>query len=212
MSVFTDRYDAIKDAVVTLTNRPDYVDEIALAIRNATLSVHLCDHFPRDVVSTSVPASTSSFSQQLDTLALFARFRDVSAIALRNADGEQILTPPIELVEIGDLYEPGYPGVRKQNIAWLAGSIINIYSSLASYGCYVDWFQSPSLDRDSYNSWIADSFPDPIVWYASMIVWNRSGNEKKSSEARTMLFGTPGNDYTALIPTLKRNFSTTAGR
>lgn len=212
MSVFTDRYDAIYNDIVVLTKRPDLTDETALAVRNATLSVHLCDHFPRDIVSTNVPAVTSSFFQQLDTLALFARFRDVSAVALRNSSGEQILSPPIEIVEVGDLYEPGYPGVRKQNIAWLAGSTLNIYSSLASYGCYVDWFQSPSLPRDSYNSWIADSYSDPLVWYGAMIVWNRTGNEKKAAEAKTMLFGTPGNDYTALIPTLKRNFSTTAGR
>lgn len=212
MSVFTDRYDAIYNDVVGLTNRPDYTTETALAIRNATLTVHLSDHFPRDIVSTDVPAATSSFVQQLDTLSLFPRFRDVSALCLRDADGNQVLTPPIEIVEVGDIYEPGYPGVRKQNIAWLAGSTINVFSNLASFGSFVDWFQSPALTRETYNSWIADSFPDPIVWYASMIVWNRSGNEKKAAEARTMLFGTPGNDFTALIPTLKRNFSTTAGR
>jgi len=212
MSVFTDRYDAIYNAVVTLTNRPDMPAETALGVSNATLTIHLADHFPRDIVSTDVPSATPAYTQSIDTQTYFPRFRDVAAVALLDVDGNQIPSPEIEVVEFGDFWVPGYPGVPKQNICWLAGTNLNVRSAVNAYGTTVDWFQSPTLLRDTYNSWIADVFPDPLIWYAAMVVWNRSGNENKAQETFRMLYGTPGNDYTALIPTLKRNFSTLAGR
>lgn len=202
--------------VYTLTNRPGLVAETILALKQATLRAHLIDLFPRDlVVSTYIdPSAESQTSLTVAVTAIpLARFRTVNMIKVLDVDSVALDAPTVELVELNDIFEPGYPGLKRPSIAWLAGSNINVYCTFGLYGIEVQWFQSPVLDPDNYVSWIAEMFPDVIVWAAARTVWNRSGNEAKAKEASALLGDLPPINFQyGLYHDLRANFMTIAGR
>lgn len=208
-------YSAIAADVAILTNQPHLVDEIALGIRHATMTAHACDKFSRDLVLAqhveAVTTSTTSIVADI-TSAPFVRFRDIAQVQVEDVEQAALDYPEVELVQVGDIYEPNYPGVKRPATAWLAGSNLNIYCAGGMYGATVNYYQMPALDEASYDSWIASAMPDVIVWGAAMIVWNRSGNEPKAKEAYTMLHGTMQNPEVGLLNVLKMNCLTTAGR
>jgi len=215
MSTQTDLWDAQIADIMELTNRPELDDLTALALRMATLKTHLCDHFVRDIVTSDQVAfddSASVTSLSIATTTEFARFRDVHMVQLLDVDGVALDSPEVEIVEANDIFEPGYRGVKRPYIAWMAGSNLNIYAACGMYGARVLWFQSPNVTRDTYDSWIAQLFPDVIVWEAAMMVWNRTGNETKAKEAWVTLHGDQRNPEMGLINLLKSNYLTTAGR
>ena len=208
-------WDGLVDDVVTLTNRPGLVNETILGLKQGTMRAHLLDKFPRDLVITDYvdPSGESVNELAIPTTSTFTRFRDVSAVQLLDVDSEPLSAPVVELCEIDGIYEPSYPGVKKPWVAWLAGTSLNVYSVSGMYGARTNWWQSPNLDPDTYNSWIAESFPDVIVWYAARLVWNRSGNDAKMKEANIMLGDIPPINFSSgLYHDLRVNFLSTAGR
>jgi hypothetical protein len=202
-------------AVYTMTNRPALVDETNMGVRMGTLRAHLSDHYPRDIVVTDVDpdeADTSATSLTIATSTDFTRFRDVAMVQLRDSSGDPLDMPEVEIVELGGQYDPNYRGVKKPYVAWLAGTSLNIYAACGTYGARVQWYQSPITVRATYDSWIAQIFPDIIQWEAAMFVWNRTGNEAKAKEAKLMLHGDGRNPETGLYSLLKANYLTTTGR
>lgn len=212
MSVQTDLWDAQINDIITITNRPELNAETQLALRMATLKVHLGDKYVRDLVTTQTALlGTSQTLLQIATSTTLQRFRDVAQVQLLDVNGNLLDYPEIEIVEPGDIYEVGYTGVRKPYIAWLAGTALNVYAACGMYGAQVVWYQSPNVTRDTYDSWIAQLFPDIIVWEGAMFIWNRTGNEAKAQEAYKVLHGTGPNDL-GLYQTLATNYSNTAAR
>lgn len=212
MSASSDLWDSLVADVITLTNRPELTAETSLGVRNGLIRAHLCDQFPRDMqtsVLTNAGVSTTLFT--IDSSAL-TRFRTISAARLLDVDGNVIYNPEIEVVELGNIYDPDYPGVRKQNICYQAGTNLNIYVPCGTYGCSLDWFQSPAVTRDTITSWIAQMFPDVIIWEAAAFVWNRTGNTEKAREAMVTLKGTQQAPETGLYSLLKMNYGLLAGR
>jgi hypothetical protein len=202
--------------IITITNRPELTAETALALRQATLRAHACAHFIRDLVVSAIPNSdlSQAFTNLTIDISTLARFRDVSGVKLLDVNGNVLTYPAVDVVEIGDIYEPGYEdrGILRQNICWLAGTNLNIYSGGGNYGAEVTWFQAPKLSSDVYDSWIAQMFPDVIIWEACYFIWNRSGNDNKAKEAYITLHGEPAKGADGLYQLLKSNFLTTAGR
>lgn len=212
MSVQTDLWDSLVADVITLTNRPELTDETQLAVRMGILRAHSCAHFVRDLVTTQTALqSSSSTLLQVATSTTLLRFRDVAAVRLLDVDGNVLHNPEIELVEANDIYEYGYKGVRKPYVAWIAGTALNVYAACGMYGVEVLWYQSPNVTRATCDSWIAQLFPDAIIWEAAMMVWSRTGNEAKAKEAYKVLYGTGPTDR-GLYNELKSNFAITAGR
>jgi hypothetical protein len=212
-------WDSVAADVVSITNRPELVDVTALGVRQATLRAHGCAQFPRDLVITLVPNADQSQAFTnivVNTATEFVRFRDTKRVQLLDVNQNALDFPVVELVEVDDIYEPGYQdrGIKKSNIAWLAGTNLNVYTNSGSYGANVTWYQAPDLNPDTYNSWIAQLFADVIIWDAARFVWNRTGNEMKAKEAYQVLYGTPGvpdSIEASLYHMLKSNYLTTAG-
>lgn len=197
-------YDSIVADVVTLTKRPDLAEEITVAVRTATLSVHMLESFPRDISTELVKLPNAFYTAGFDIQVLFPRFRGLSTIRILDSSFAPAETPAIEIVELGDIYDPIY-GSLKNNIAYAAGTSLNVRCAVPAYGCIVEYFQLPMVRRDSYNSWIAQLFPEPIVYKAASIVLGTNGNEEKSKSYDT---------YCAKVlnPQLTQNFLTTAMR
>lgn len=175
----TTTYQQVYDDVVVLTARPDLADETALAVRTATRSIHTRQTFPRDVVGSLVKLPNAVYQVALDTQVLFTRFRAPSGLRALDSEFNPMSYPAIELVELGDIYDPVY-GFLRQDIGYLAGTSLNIRTSVAVSGFAVEYFALPEVQPDRYNSWIAQLMPEVIVYQAASIVAGLSGNEEKA--------------------------------
>lgn len=203
MSVQTDLFDSIYNDVVALTNRPDLSAETEIAVRTATLSIHHRASFLRDLVTKPVQLPNSAYNVTLDIQVLLERCRGVSSIIPLGSDFA-VVDHKIDLVEIGDIYDPEY-GTMKNDIAYMAGTGLNVRCSLPCYGFVVSYYQSPSTIRESYNSWIAQLAPASIIYTAAAIVLTTNGNEEKAKSYREQVQGIH-------FPELVSNFSTGAQR
>ena len=204
MTAQTDLFDSIVADVITLTNRPDLADEIAVAVRTATLSVHMAEAFPRDSVAQLVKIPNSSYVTSLDAQALFPRIRGLSSVQVVSVDYTPLEFPEIDIVEMNDIRDPIYHEL-KSNIAYLAGTSVNVRTSVPAYGYLVEYFQLPLVRREQYNSWIAQLAPDAIVYTAASVVFSTNGNEEKAKSYNNFYERT-------LLPQLKSNFLTSAQR
>jgi hypothetical protein len=206
MSAQTELYDSVFNDVVALTARPDLETETALAIRTATQSMHSRYLWPRDSVVQLVKFTNATNVVALDIPTLFPRLRGISTLQGLDVNFAPVTSPEnfIEIVELGDIKDPLY-GQLKNNIAYIAGTNLNVRSYAAIYGVLVEYFQLPVLSRDRYLSWIAQLAPDIIVYKAASIVLSTNGNEEKASAYAGMV-------EKQLLPELVSNYLTSAAR
>lgn len=204
MSWQTDLYDSIEQGVFDLTKRDDLEAETRMAIRAATRNAHLSESYYRDCVVTQVQLPNSSNQLGLDIPTLFPNCRGFSDIKPIDQNFNLIMNGLnqnerlIEIVELGDIYDPQYGSLRT-NIAYASGSSLVIRSPINCWGYAVSWFKAPQTSRELYDSWIAQMAPDIIEMWAAALVYSADGNDEK---ARTFL------DLIQKfqLPTLKANF------
>ena len=204
MSAQTDLYDSLLADVVTLTNRPDLSAEAAVAIKTATLSIHARAAFPRDVGTVLAKQVNATFITSLDAITLFPRLRGLSTVRLCDVNYNPLESPEIEIIELGDIYDPEYKTL-KNNVAYIAGTNVNVRSGVAAYGYLVEYLASPLVLRAQYNSWIAQLAPDAILYTACSIVYATSGNEEKAAAYQKLV-------DTRFFPELVQNYLTSAIR
>lgn len=180
MSVQSDLYDSLLADIYVLTNRPDLTDETELALRSATLNAHHSDFYIRDLNTQLVQIPNSSYNTQLDISNLFPRYRAVDTVRLVDINGA-VLTDEaydVDVLEFGDIRDPD--GKLKTNVAYAAGSSLNILTNIAVYGYLVGWYGSPSTKRTFFNSWIAQLYSPVIVYWAAAILCGTNGNDDKA--------------------------------
>jgi hypothetical protein len=156
--------------VFTITNRPDLVKETQLAVKSATLQLHRSEYFYKDLLETAIQFDSNNYLQSIDYRSLFPRYRALKYI--RKYDPTQgsngigafldIITPD----EILDSY-----GVQKNNILYVAGSLIQIRSSDNMQFALIGLYQNPIVEPITYNSWIADEAMYAIVYKAASILF-----------------------------------------
>lgn len=166
--------------VMTLTNRPDLVNETSLAVRAATLKVHHKDFFPKDLYELSLSWSDPAFIQSLDYRLLIPRWRSFKY--LRKYDNSvtpgvpgaffKMLTPE----QVLDRYD-----IQKDNICYLAGTQLEIRSNTEDdymlLGCYLH----PDTAPASYTSWVALDHPWLIVFEAAKILFKTIGKDEENA-------------------------------
>lgn len=187
MTYSTDLFDQMVDDVVTLTARPDLAAETAVAVRTATNNCHFCDAFPRDMQSMAVQVLAPTYTSQLDVPTLFPRLRGLSALTVLGEDLSPLLFSPAtrpEVIELGDVYDEY--GALRNNVAYLAGDKLNIRTAVPAYGYLVEWFKAPATRREDYTSWIAQLYPDAILYWAASLVLSTNGNEEKAAKYMQM--------------------------
>lgn len=204
MGTPTTLYSSIYDDIIALTARPDLVAETELALRSATRSIHNRAHFPRDAVTALVKLPNPAYQVAIDIQVTFPRFRAASTVRALDVEFNPMQQPEIELVEMGDIYDPIYR-ILRNDIAYQAGTTLNVRSSVAASGYLVEYFASPSVAPEEYNSWIAQLAPDSIIYQAASIVAGTNGNEEKAR-------GWQASVNQMYFPELLSNYLTTAAR
>jgi hypothetical protein len=204
MTQSTDLFDAIKADVVTLTNRPDLSLETELAVRTATLSAHHSEAFLRDLSTQVIQFTAPVYKASVALSLLSTKYRGLATVQLLDSLYAPLATPEIDIIETGDFFDPVY-GTLKTNICYAAGSVFNVNSDTAHYGYLVQFYESPLVRREEYNSWIAMLLPDRITYAAAAIVLATNGNEEKAKNYRDFV-------TREFQPQLISNFSTNAQR
>lgn len=204
MTAQTDLFDGLVEDVYSLTSRPDLELETNFAVRSATLSAHNGGAYLRDFITQGVLIPNAAYLTSLDVQVLFPRIRGLSSVQLLDTTGAPLIRPEIEVLELGDIRDPIY-GNLKQDIAYMAGTSLNVRSSVPASGYLVGYYQTPLARRETFNSWIAQLAPEIIVYQAASIVFGTIGEPEKAKNYADMVRMT-------FKPQLDANFLTSALR
>lgn len=207
MTIQTDLYDDMLAQIYVLTNRPDLEGETKIALRTATLNAHMSDMYPRDCVTDWVQLPNTAGAVAINMSTTFPNARGFSKIRATDIQGaaypEQDWNK-IEIVELGDIYDPQYGNLRT-NIAYISGDSLVIRLPLNVGGFLVEWMKAPQTKRELYNSWIAQIAPAIIWFWAAAIVMSTNGDDEKARNYLNQI-------EKFYIPQLKSNFLLGAAR
>lgn len=192
-------FDELVQEVYTLTNRPDRVGETQVAIRAATLRSHHLDFFYKDIQEQYLTFATSDYYQQIALTSIF-NFRALSYMRkyYPGVVGDQTYqagqVPPLQ--NIG--YYPGNNlpdgreikiitptnvldsyGMNKVDVAYIAGSTIQIKSGDQIQNILFGYYQNPDVTMQGYNSWIAREHPYAIVYDAASTIFKTIGYDEQ---------------------------------
>lgn len=180
-------YQEIYDTVVGLTNHPELTTETAVAVQAATLRLHQSDYYERDVAEAHVIFEQSLFIQQVDIRGIFARYRNLKYLRKWDPTGADPLTQQptgaagaFFTILNSDQILDGY-GIEKQNVAYVAGSMLNVRSNTLLRHALAGWYQSPKVTPTTeYSSWIADTVPFAIIFDACSLVFQTIALQEQS--------------------------------
>jgi hypothetical protein len=171
-------FDELVAEVYILTNRPDLIAETKSAIKAATLKAHTSDYYSKDIHETGVEFDTSNYRQSLDYPALISNFRTLKYI--RRVENE--------LDDVGYFFEVlsvdntlDTYGRNKADIAYIAGRVIEIRSSVSFSKCLLGAYVLPLVTESNYSSWIAELHPFAIIYEAARVVFKSIGYDEQSA-------------------------------
>ena len=165
--------------VYSVTNRPDLVAETKLAVKAATLKLHQSDFYERDIFETGIQFSTADYYQSFDPKTIFPLFRKLKYFRKYDASGTGSPGKFFTILGVAEILD-SY-GLEKTDIAYSAGTVLNIKSStLLQYGL-LGAYLNPDLADSTYNSWIAVDHPYAIVFEAARLVFKQIGLDENSA-------------------------------
>jgi len=187
VSIPSDLYVSIRDGVYTISKRPDLVAETAVAIRKATMKLHMADLWKTDLVEVfytigSNEGAQGSFRYTLDlTLSTkFKLYRRISSIRqyTANQTGYELQLKELDADRLLDDYN-----IEDINYWYQAGQQISIRADRSLTQLKIVYFKYPNILPAEYDSWIARQFPDAVIEEAAASVFKSIG---KDSEAQRL--------------------------
>lgn len=170
-------YQQIYNDVVGLTNRPGLATETAIAIKSATLSLHQRDYYHMDLTEVPIDFLQQAFFFQFDTSTYFPNFRKLNYLRKYDPNGINNLTQ-LPTGQAGDFFDilsdPNFIldsyKLEKPDIAYVAGSTINIRSGTQIQHLLAGYYRNPILDPTVFDSWIAAQVPYAITMKAAAML------------------------------------------
>lgn len=169
-------FTSIVNDVYEITKRSDLVSETNLAVRQATLKLHQRDFYAKDLIESRIQFAAAGYYQSLAYASLFPSFRKLSYLR-KYEDGEA--TTFLDLITPTNTFD-SY-GVSKEDICYLAGSVIQIRSSTSLTDFLIGFFQNPSTNPELYDSWVASLFPNAVTTEAAAIIFKMIGFDEQAS-------------------------------
>jgi hypothetical protein len=169
--------------VMTLTNRPDLVNETNLAVRAATLKAHRNDDYIKDFAEYSVAFSSADFFQTLDyksVIPLWRKPRYIRKYTTKGGPGNFLTY--LEPEKVVDSY-----GDNRTDIFYVAGMNVQIRSSDSLQYILVGAYINPDVTPAAFNSWIADDHPFAIIYEATAILFKTIGFDEQVVTYRQMV-------------------------
>ena len=212
-------FSQLQQMVYVETNRPDAVAQTTNALVSATMVLHGLEFFNKDLMESLVVFDAAGYIQQLDTSAL-PRFRSLNYIrkwdpAYAASQQNPTVLPPlvnslgfgytnprlvlntIKIITPDDLFD-SY-NTEKVDVAYQAGSVINIKSSTQVAQAAFGFYSWPAFDSANnyagYNDWIANEFPFALVYYASSNCFAQFGDNDTANRYCKKNVDANGNTY-----------------
>jgi len=171
-------FNELLQEVYAVTNRPDLISESKMAIKAATLKAHQSDFYSKDIYEQYVTlGDEASYLWSLDYISLISNLRSFKYVRKLDPEGTPgdfitILSPE----EVLDTY-----GASRQDIAYVAGRILEIKSSTEINTCLLAAYVNPIVAEGSYSSWVADLYPYVIVFEAARVLFKTIGYDEQSA-------------------------------
>ena len=176
-------FSSLVSDVYTLTNRPDLVNETALAVKAATLKAHQFDDWIKDFQEQSISFSSADYYQTLDYKSIFPLWRKPRYVRILDSSGtpSTILEyiPPEKVV---DSY-----GANRVDVFYVAGAEVQIRTLAAQQYFAVGYYSNPDVTTTGFNSWIADDHPFAIIYEATAIIFKTIGYDEQVPIYRQMV-------------------------
>jgi len=163
--------------VYALTNRPSLVAETTLAIKSATLKAHMTDFYSKDLHEARWTADSAAYIHSLDYISIISNFRSLKYIRKYNLVTAEVgaFIEVIDPEEVLDSY-----GLDKTDVAYVAGRVIEIKSSTEIDNLIVGCYVLPIVTSSGYSSWIADLYPDSIIYAAARTIFKTIGYDEQA--------------------------------
>jgi hypothetical protein len=166
-------FATLLEGVYSITNHRELIAQTTSAVKSATLQMHRKDFFAKDLLEVALQFTTSDYLQSIEYRTLFPRYRALKVV--RKFDPTEAAYPEYGMGPFFTIITPeqvldSYQQTRN-DVAYIAGSSINLRSSTAIQYCNIGIYQNPEVGTpETYSSWIADEFPDAIIYAAAAIV------------------------------------------
>lgn len=156
--------------VFTVTNRPDLVAETQMAVKSATLQLHRSDFYYKDIKEVALSFDSADYLQSIDYRSLFPRYRALKY--LRKYDPAAVLSANKGVGAFFNIITPDKVldsyGSALSDIAYAAGTLIQIKSSTSIGYCLIGLYENPVVATPAtYSSWISDEAYYAIVYSAA---------------------------------------------
>lgn len=171
-------FDELKEEVFLITNRRDLVAETESVIKAATLKAHKSDFYSKDIFETGVEFTVPAFRHSFDYITFISNFRALKyfrRVENENDDVGRFLTI-ITPEEVLDSY-----GVNKNDIAYVAGRVLEIRSSISFSKGLLGAYVLPIVRKEAYDSWMAEQFPFVIIYEAARVLFKAIGYDEQSA-------------------------------
>lgn len=168
-------FTEIEAEVTAWTKRADLAAQTRSAIRTATLFAHRSDNYWRDLIDgTLVPISAAE--GVISAQDYLPRFRELASLRPQAADGT--LWRELEQRDVDDLMDD-YRSARRH---WFFGTSAGIRynTEVLTPMLRVAYYADPDVNSATYNSWIADKYPDVIIKWATALMFKTMGNSEES--------------------------------
>jgi hypothetical protein len=176
-------FASIVSDVMTLTNRPDLVNETNLAVKAATLKAHQFDDWIKDFTEASIQFSTADYYQTLDYKQIFPLWRKPRYIRCSDSSGAQgTILDYIIPEKVIDAY-----GANRVNVFYVAGAEVQIRTLAQLKYFFVGYYKNPDVTSAGFSSWIANDHPFAITYEAAAIIFKTIGYDEQVPIYRGMV-------------------------
>jgi len=171
-------FDELKEEVFIITDRRDLVAQTESAIKAATLKAHRSDFYSKDIHEQGVEFTTADFRQSLDYILLISNFRALKYVKRVEDENDDvgkfldIITPENTL----DTY-----GINKVDIAYVAGRVLEIRSSVEFTKILLGAYVLPIVRAGAYDSWVAEQNPFVIIYESARVIFKSIGYDEQSA-------------------------------
>jgi hypothetical protein len=149
------------DEVYVMTSRSDLTAQSEQAVKLATLKLHGRDYYYKDLVGATLLLPSAEYIQSFD-------YKTVDTTAQEATKFFEII--PTEFVT------DGY-SVNREDVCYMAGSLLNIRSSTPENFYLIGYYQHPDITTANWDSWIANEIPYAIVTEAARRIFKIIGKD-----------------------------------
>ena len=177
-------FDELVAEVHLITNRADLVSDAKTNVKRATLKAHKTDFYSKDIFETGVEFDLIDFRQSLDYISLFSNFRALSYLRRVEDENDDVgkFFDIISPLEVLDAY-----GRNKVDIAYVAGRVLEIRSSVTFSKILLGAYVYPIVREGAYLSWVAEQFPFSIIHEAARGIFKATGQLDESNAQRELV-------------------------